>query len=256
MIKLIETHAHIYASEFTEDLEEVIFNSKSLGIGQILMPNIDVDSIEPMLACEAQYPGYCKPMMGLHPCSVKEDFMSQLGLMRKLLEQRDFVAVGEVGVDLYWDENFREEQIKAFKIQLEWSKDLNLPVVIHSREANDVILEVLNDVQDGSLRGEVHCFSGSVDEGLALIDLGMLLGIGGVVTFKNAGLDKVVSNLPLSALLIETDAPYLSPVPKRGKRNEPSYLGYVVDKLALIYDCSSKKIIETTTDNARRLFDL
>lgn len=251
---IIETHAHIYSSQFDEDREIVIERAKKSGVGKILMPNVDLDSFEAMMSLTEKHKEYCLPMLGLHPSSVNADYKDQLDQLYAKLSDNDFIAIGETGIDLYWDKTFYKEQIDSFKIQIDWAKQLDLPIVIHSRDANSEITKVLEDVQDGTLRGEVHCFSGSVQEGQKFIDLGMYLGIGGVVTFKNGGLDKIVTDFPLGKLLLETDAPYLTPAPFRGKRNEPAYLEYVVDRLAQIFNCSSEEVIEETKNNALELF--
>ena len=252
---MIETHAHIYSSEYEEDLHDVIDRSKSVGIGKILMPNIDLESLEKMHKIEDRFPDYCYSMLGLHPCSVKQDFKEQLKELEYWLDKRKYVAIGEIGMDLYWDKTYKNQQEEAFVTQLSWAESFNLPIAVHSRNANAELIDILKNEKKADFNGVIHCFSGSEEEAKSFLDLGFYLGIGGVVTFKNAGLDKVVENLPLDRLLLETDAPYLSPVPFRGKRNEPSYIQYVASKLANLFSCSEEDVIKITTRNALNLFN-
>ncbi len=254
-MRLIDTHAHLYLEQFEKDREEVLERALDKGVERIYLPNIDSDSIESMLELEKAYSGRCIAMMGLHPCSVKENFEEELSLVKSWLEKRSFAAVGEIGIDLYWDKTYIEEQKEAFLQQIGWAKSYNLPIVIHSREATDVIIELLSKVQDEKLRGIFHCFTGTVDQAQAITNMGFLLGIGGVLTFKNSGLDKTIKEVDLQHLVLETDAPYLSPVPYRGKRNESSYVFYVAQKLAEIKEESIEKIADITTQNALKLFE-
>lgn len=256
MTIMIDTHAHIYATEFDVDREQVIQRAKEQGVEKILMPNINLDSIEPMLITQAAYPEVCHPMMGLHPCYVDENVDQSLVLIRSWFEKHDFIAVGEIGIDLYWDKTFRAEQERAFITQLNWAKELNLPVVIHTRDSITETLALLETVQDGSLSGIFHCFGGSVDEAKAITDLGFHLGLGGVTTFKNGGMDKVLPELDLSNLVLETDCPYLAPAPHRGKRNEPSYTQLVAARIAELTGRSVDEVIAVTNHNSKTLFKL
>lgn len=250
----IDTHSHIYLQDFAADIGKVLQRAEKEGIGLILMPAIDESTHQQMLELEHQQPGMCRAMMGLHPCSVKENFKEELKVAETFLESRQFVAVGEIGLDFYWDKTFTTQQYEAFHRQIEWALHYNLPIVIHSRNSIDECINVVAEHQQGKLRGVFHCFSGNEEQANKIIDLGFYLGIGGVVTFKNAGLDKVMETISLNHIVLETDAPYLAPVPFRGKRNEPSYLKYVVEKLAEIKQCSKEEIATITTSNAEKLF--
>jgi TatD DNase family protein len=254
MSTIIETHAHIYSDVFQEDLIETIERAKEIGVEKILMPNIDSESIDIMLEVAQKFPNYCLPMMGLHPCSVKSDFEKELYKVEDWLNKSEFVAVGEMGIDLYWDKSFEEQQKEAFRIQVGLAKVKKLPIVIHSREANSVVIDLLQECQYGELKGVLHCFSGTLEEANEILELGMSLGVGGVATFKNGGLDKVLPHIPLNKLVLETDCPYLAPVPFRGKRNEPSYLQYIVAKLSDFQEKTEEEIRIQTTLNAKELF--
>ena len=250
---IIDSHAHIYLSDFDEDLKEVIYKAKSEGVGNIYMPNIDSSTIDQMHQVEESYPE-CKSMMGLHPCYVKENYKEELEIIKNHLDTRKYAAVGEIGIDLYWDKTFTKEQIEAFAFQIELAKDHGLGFVIHSRDSLDKTIEMVASGQDGRLKGIFHCFNGTVEQGKQIIDLGFYLGIGGVVTYKNAGVDKVVSQLPLSSMVLETDSPYLSPGPKRIKRNEPSRLSMVLDKLEMLLDEDRNEISMVTSRNCEKIF--
>lgn len=251
---MIDTHAHIYLKEFQDDLPEVIQQSKQSGIQKIFMPNIDAHSIDHMLSLESQYKNYCIPMMGLHPCYVKEDYKAELKLVESWLGQREFCAVGEIGIDLYWDKSFMKEQIKAFETQIEWAKELKIPIVIHCRESIDMTINVVKKHQDGDLKGIFHCFSGNIDHANNVIDLNFILGIGGVVTFKNGGLDKVVPYVDLKHIVLETDSPYLAPTPYRGKRNSPGFLTHIAEKIAELQGCTVEEVARETTASANNIF--
>lgn len=253
---MIDTHAHIYASEFDNDRDDVVQRALAQGIDKILLPNIDLDSIEPMLKTEAAYPTVCRSMMGLHPCYVDANVEQTLATIYGWFAKHDFIAVGEIGIDLYWDKTYRVEQEQAFVTQLNWAKEMDLPVVIHTRDSIKETLSLLSDEQDGSLRGVFHCFGGSVAEAKAINDLGFHLGLGGVSTFKNGGMDKVIPHLDLNYLLLETDCPYLAPVPHRGKRNEPAYTELVAKRIAELRDISISEVDALTTNNATALFKL
>ncbi|WP_038890194.1 TatD family hydrolase [Vibrio campbellii] len=253
---MIDTHAHIYASEFDNDRDEVVKRALEQGIDKILLPNIDLESIEPMLKTEAAYPEICRSMMGLHPCYVDGNVEQTLAIIRGWFEKHNFIAVGEIGIDLYWDKTFRAEQEMAFVTQLNWAKEMNLPVVIHTRDSIEETLTLLSQEQDGSLRGVFHCFGGSVEEAQAINELGFHLGLGGVSTFKNGGMDKVIPHLDMNWVVLETDCPYLAPVPHRGKRNEPAYTSLVAARVAELRGESVEAIDAITTKNAEALFNL
>ncbi|MHC0045523.1 TatD family hydrolase [Vibrio campbellii] len=253
---MIDTHAHIYASEFDNDRDEVVKRALEQGIDKILLPNIDLESIEPMLKTEAAYPEICRSMMGLHPCYVDGNVEQTLAIIRGWFEKHNFIAVGEIGIDLYWDKTFRAEQEMAFVTQLNWAKEMNLPVVIHTRDSIEETLTLLSQEQDGSLRGVFHCFGGSVEEAQAINELGFHLGLGGVSTFKNGGMDKVIPHLDMNWVILETDCPYLAPVPHRGKRNEPAYTSLVAARVAELRGESVEAIDAITTKNAETLFNL
>ena len=224
------------------------------GVAKILMPAIDTETHENMLKLEQKHPGVCFAMMGVHPCSVKSNYKEELKAARAYLENRPFIAIGEIGLDFYWDKTFVAEQYLVFHEQIEWALEFDLPIVIHSRESVDECIRVVSEHQKGKLKGVFHCFSGNDKQAQQIIDLGFYLGIGGVVTFKNSGLDKVMEKVSLEYVVLETDAPYLAPVPFRGKRNEPSYLKYVTEKLALIKNISQEVVAQITTANAEKLF--
>lgn len=254
-MQLVETHAHIYLDQFEKDLDEVIERSKELGVEKIFMPNIDSESIDAMLELEHRYPGYCIPMMGLHPCSVNKNFEKELYVVEDWLNKRDFVAVGEMGTDLYWDKTFFEQQKEAFNIQSKWAIDKNLPIVIHCRESINETIELVSDLKSENFRGIFHCFSGTLEQASQIVELGFLLGIGGVATFKNGGLEPVLEAIGLDHLVLETDSPYLAPVPHRGKRNEPAYLDLVAQKIASIKQITKNEVAQATSENAQRIFN-
>ncbi|MEJ8816837.1 TatD family hydrolase [Lacibacter sp. H407] len=251
---MIDTHTHLYLDDFKADIQEVISRARSAGVEKFYLPNIDSSSIEDLLNLEQQFPGECIGMMGLHPCSVKENVADELKLVEEWLKKRPFVAVGEIGLDYYWDRTFIAEQKDAFRLQVKWAQELNLPIVIHSRDSMQDCIDLVREHQNGKLRGIFHCFGGTVEEAKQIIDLGFLMGIGGVITYKKSGLAEVLASIPIEQLVLETDAPYLTPVPFRGKRNEPSYLKYVVDKMAETMNLSPEEIAIQTTLNAQNLF--
>jgi len=251
---LIDTHAHIYSDHFDDDLNEVITRSKKEGIERIYMPNIDSGSVEAMLRVEREFPDYCFAMMGLHPCSVKDNYLEELKVVEEWLQKRPFSAVGEIGTDLYWDKSHLKEQEFAFNYQVDLAQEHGLPIVIHCRDSIDLTIELVKKKQNGSLRGVFHCFTGSTDQARQIIDLGFYLGIGGVLTFKNGGVDQIVKNIDPGHLVLETDSPYLAPAPNRGKRNEPAYVSLVLKKLAGLYDKNEKDISDITGANALKLF--
>ena len=251
----IDTHTHLYAEQFAEDREQVVHTALDQGVERMYLPNIDQESIEPMLALEQAFPEHCFAMMGLHPCSVKGNFEEELAIVRSWLERRNFKAIGEIGIDLYWDKTFVKEQEIAFLKQVEWAIEFDLPIVIHSRESIDDILALLEPRPHPKLRGIFHCFTGTEEQAARIIDLGFLMGIGGVLTFKNAGLDKVIESVSLKHLVLETDAPYLSPTPHRGKRNESAYIPLIANKLAQVHQTTVEEVARVTSKNAVDLFE-
>ncbi|HKK74156.1 MAG TPA: TatD family hydrolase [Saprospiraceae bacterium] len=255
-MRLIDTHAHLYAEQFDKDRAAMIARAREVGVRQFFLPNIDRNSIPGMLELEKKYPGQCFAMMGLHPCSVKEDYEQELAAVRKWLDKRSFAAVGEIGIDLYWDKTFFEQQKDAFLKQVHWAKELDLPIVIHSREATDIIIDLLAALPEGTARGIFHCFGGSPEQARRIIDLGFYLGIGGVVTFKKSGLDKTLAEIDLEHLVLETDAPYLAPTPYRGKRNESAYIYKVAEKIAEIKERELEEVAQITSRNADAIFSL
>jgi len=253
-MKLIDTHSHIYSEAFDEDIAETIQRAKDANVGQIFLPNIDSESIEPMLKLVKDYPGFCLPMMGLHPTSVKEDYEEELAICEKWLNKETFIAIGEIGIDLYWDKTFLKEQQFVFDQQLKWAVERELPVVIHARESFSEIFEVLESFRTQNLKGVFHSFTGNLEQANKAIDMGFLLGLNGILTFKNSGLDKVVKEIDTKHLILETDSPYLAPTPKRGKRNESGYVALIAEKLAGIHSLSLEEVTEITSRNAKNLF--
>jgi len=255
MTALVDTHAHMYLSKFQDDLDEVLSRAKETGIEKIYMPNIDSNTIDSMLQLENDYPDFCVPMIGVHPCYIKDDFEQELSVARSWLEKRDFCALGEIGIDLYWDKTYKSEQISAFELQIEWAKEMDKPIVIHCRESMDLTIEVVHKLQDGHLSGVFHCFTGDAEQARKIVDLGFLLGIGGVATFKNGGLDKVLPHVSLEQIILETDSPYLAPTPYRGKRNEPSFLMNIANQVASMMREDLQTVASVTTSNAKILFE-
>ena len=253
---LTDTHTHLYAAEFDQDRAEMVQRAIGQGVSRLFLPNIDSTSIEVMLKLEEEFPGHCHAMMGLHPCSVKDNYEEELVLVRSWLEKRPFCAVGEIGIDLYWDKTTLKQQQIAFKTQIEWAIEYELPIVIHSRESFDEIYDVVKDYYKGSTRipGIFHCFTGNAEQAAKALDLGFYLGIGGVLTFKNSGLESIVDTVPLDRLVLETDSPYLAPVPYRGKRNESAYIVKVAERLADIKRMSLEELARITTENSKKIF--
>jgi TatD DNase family protein len=251
---MIDSHAHIYASEFDQDRDQVVQRALEQGVEKILMPNIDLDSIEPMLRTQAAYPQICHSMMGLHPCYVDNNVIQTLDIIHSWFDKHNFIAVGEIGIDLYWDKTYKAEQEMAFITQLNWAKEMKLPVVIHTRDSIEETLALLRKEQDGSLSGVFHCFGGSVEEAKAINNLGFHLGLGGVSTFKNGGMDKVIPHLDMNYVILETDCPYLAPVPHRGKRNEPAYVSLIAQRIADLTNQAVNDIIQKTNTNVKQLF--
>jgi TatD DNase family protein len=250
---MIDTHAHIYLPEFDMDREQIILNAQNNGVEKIFMPAIDSTTHQPMLKVQGKFTN-CISMMGLHPCSVKENFEEEIKVVKNYLTHQHFLAIGEIGLDFYWDVSFSEQQYIAFHEQIKIALQYNLPIVIHSRNSIDECIKVVQ--QYPGTRGVFHCFSGNEKQAKDIIDLGFMLGIGGVVTFRNAGLDKAISKIGMQNIILETDAPYLAPVPFRGKRNEPAYIKLVAEKISAVTGYSVDEIEQLTTANAMKLFNV
>jgi len=255
-MQLIDTHTHLYLPEFDADRDEVVDRAAVNGISKMLLPNIDTNSVKQMLDLVSRYPGICFPMTGLHPTSVKEDYLSQLETLEKLITENKIIAIGEIGIDLYWDKTFLKEQIISFRQQIRFALQNKLPVVIHSRDAFPEVFSVLDEFNGEKLTGVFHAFTGNINDAEKALNMGFKLGIGGIVTFKNSGLDKIVKELGPDNLILETDSPYLTPVPYRGKRNESSYICIINKKLAEIFNISEEKMAEITYLNSVSLFNL
>ena len=255
-MQFIDTHTHLFLPEFDSDRDQVIINAQENGVEKALLPNVDRSTIEHMLNLVDKYPDFCYSMMGLHPTSVQKNYKEELANVESWLNKRKFYAIGEIGIDLYWDKTFKTQQEEAFRYQLDLAKKYNLPVVIHARESFDEIFRILDEVIDEKLNGVFHAFTGNESQAGRIIEWGFKIGIGGIVTFKNSGLDKVVYNIDINNIVLETDSPYLAPVPKRGKRNESSYITYIAQKIAEIKNISLKEVAQITTNNAKQLFRL
>lgn len=252
----IDTHAHLYGEDFSDDRTAVVERALAAGVSHLYLPNIDSSSIAGMLALETEFPGKCFAMMGVHPCYVNENVDQELGIVKDWLAKRPFKAIGEIGLDFYWDKTHVEQQYKAFRTQLELAREYSLPVAIHSRESTRECIDEVKALQDGRLSGVFHCFSGTLEEAKEIIDLGFYLGIGGVVTFKKSGLDKILEDIDLANVVLETDAPYLAPVPYRGKRNESAYIPLIGEKIADVKNLKIADIAAITTNNALKLFKM
>ncbi|MCH7513248.1 MAG: TatD family hydrolase [Bacteroidetes bacterium] len=250
----IDTHAHIYLEAFSEDLPDVMDRSRDSGVSRIYLPNIDHTSIDLMLEVEEQFPGECIAMIGLHPCSVNNGFEKELYLVEEWLGQRKFAGIGEIGTDLHWDKTFWKEQQEALKIQLNWAKVFNIPAILHCRNSIDETIEIVAQTKDQNLKGIFHCFTGNVEQARKIVELGFILGIGGVSTFKNGGLEDVIAEVNLDFMVLETDSPYLSPEPFRGKRNEPSHIPLIAEKIAKIRNISVMEVAQKTTVTAENIF--
>jgi len=255
-MRFIDTHSHIYDTGFQEDMDAVMVAAKSVGIEKIYMPGIDSTCIDGMMGMETKYPGFCIPMMGLHPCYVKENYQEELAIVEGWLAKRKFAAIGEIGLDYYWDKTFAKEQQLVFEKQMQWGLDLGLPINIHTRNAMGETIEMVKPFAKKGLKGIFHCFSGSKESAEQIVEMGFLLGLGGVLTYKNAGVAEAVVNIPMEFLVLETDAPYLPPVPYRGKRNEPAFMVEVAKKLAEIKNIPLHEVGEMTSGNAERVFYL
>ena len=253
---LIDTHTHLYLEEFDDDRDEVIERSISSGIEKLFLPNIDSSSIEDMLSLAEKYPETCYPMIGLHPGSVTKNYLDELEYLKTYFAKKKFIAVGEIGIDLYWDKTYIKEQEKAFEIQLNWAKEYSLPVVIHARESFNEIYKVLDKVYENGMKGVFHSFTGSLEDVEKIKEYDFYYGINGILSFKNSHLPDILKSIPQNRLLLETDSPYLAPMPKRGKRNESSFLKYTCEKLADILDVKVEEAEEFTSQNALNLFSV
>ena len=253
---LVDTHTHIYDHQFSLDRNEAVQRALDAGVKMMLLPNVDASTIVPMLELHEQYPDCTRVMMGLQPEEVKEDYKEVLSQMEKELERGIYVGVGEVGIDFYWDTTYEKQQYDAFETQLDWAKQLQLPLSIHCRNAFDKMVRILEHKQDGGLRGIMHCFTGTEEEAKVYLELGFHLGLGGVTTYKNCGVKDYLPNLPLDRIVLETDAPYLAPVPCRGKRNEPAFLVHTAQKVADILRIPVEELATITTTNVKDLFQL
>lgn len=255
-MRLIDTHVHLYASEYDSDRESVTEAARKVGVERLLLPNIDLDSYRGMMDLVAAHPDLCYPMIGLHPCYVDSNYTEQLSFVEAELQKGGYIGIGEIGMDRHWSLEHIVQQEDALRIQLKWAVHYDLPVALHTRNANDEVIAIIRDLDLSGLRGVFHCFSGSVKQAQQMIDLGFVLGIGGVVTYKNAGIAEVLAEIPVEHLVLETDGPYLAPVPHRGKRNAPSYLIHIAEKLAEIKGMPVEELAEITSINASKLFRL
>ena len=253
-MQLIDTHCHLYLSDFLDDLNSIITRAKTAAVTHFFLPSIDSENTLQLFELESRDPSSFHPMMGLHPCSIKKNYMDELDLVHTWLSKRSFAAIGEIGLDYYWDISFQAEQLEAFRKQIEWALLYQLPIVIHSRNALDECIQVVREYIRDGIEGIFHCFSGSKEQAESIIGMGFYLGIGGVLTYKNAGLAETIKDIPLESLVLETDAPYLSPVPYRGKRNESSYLRVIAEKLATVKNISLEEVAAITTANAQKIF--
>ncbi len=250
----IDTHTHLYDEQFSEDIDSTIKKAIELGVSKMFMPNCNSETIDGMMQLSEKWPNNCIPMMGLHPCYVKEDYQKELSLVNDWLNKEQFAAVGEIGLDYHWDLTFKQQQIEAFEYQIDLALEHDLPIVIHSRSSTQDCIDIVKKKQDGNLKGVFHCFGGTLDEAKQITDLNFMLGIGGVVTFKNSKLGDIIKDIDIDHLVLETDAPYLAPTPYRGKRNESSYIPLIAEKLVDIKQMSLTDIATATTKNAEKLF--
>ncbi len=253
---IIDTHCHLYLEEFKTDITDVIKRAEAETVNKFFLPAIDSSEIENMFLLETKFPDKCFAMMGLHPCYVKENYLEELSIVKDWLSKRKFAAVGEIGLDFYWDRTFEKQQYEAFRMQIELALQYNLPIVIHTRDAMQESINVVKEYKSKDIKGIFHCFGGTLENAKEIIDAGFYLGIGGVLTYKKSGLAEVLEQINLEYMVLETDAPYLTPVPFRGKRNESSYLKYIVEKLALIKKITTEEVAALTTANAEKIFGL
>jgi len=253
---ITDTHTHLYSSQFKEDQAAMIQRAKDAGVSRFFIPAIDSSYTESMMKLEKNFPKDVFLMMGLHPTSVEENYLEELAHVKEWIDKKKFFAIGEIGIDLYWDSNFLAQQQEAFRTQIKWAKEKNLPIVIHCRDAFDEIFEILEQEKGGSLRGIFHCFTGTKEQAEKAINYNMKLGIGGVATFKNGKIDRFLNEINLKHIVLETDAPYLAPTPFRGKRNESAYITNIIDKLVEIYKVPFEEIVATTTQNSKAVFGI
>lgn len=252
----IDSHTHLYLENYNNDRGQVIDNAITSGIKYMLLPAIDKSTFDEMKSLFNLYPDNCFPMIGVHPTSIKENYLEEIELVETELEKGGYCAIGEIGIDLYWDKTFEKQQRIAFRHQLQLAKKYNLAVAIHNRDSFDDVYKIVKEEQDGRLKGVFHCFTGTLQDAQKIIELGFYMGIGGIVTFKNSGQDKIVKDIPLENILLETDSPFLTPAPYRGRRNESSYIKLIATKIADIKNTNIEQIAETTTNNCINLFDL
>lgn len=255
-MNLIDTHTHLYVKEFSADIQQVIESAEYEGVNKFFLPAIDSSETKAMFELEKKFPGKCFAMAGLHPCSVKENYKDELDEVERLLSERKFAAIGETGLDFYWDKTFVKEQCESLNIQAQWALQYRIPLVLHTRDAMQETIDVVKTYNGTGLKGIFHCFGGTLQNAQDVIDQNFYLGIGGVVTYKNSGLAEIIKDIDLDYIVLETDAPYLSPVPFRGKRNESSYLKYIAQKIAEIKNISVEEVAERTTKNAEKLFEI
>jgi len=255
-MNLVDTHTHLYVEEFSKDIQQVIERAENEGVNKFFLPAIDSSETKAMFDLEKNYPGKCFAMAGLHPCSVKENYKDELDKVEQLLNERKFAAIGETGLDFYWDKTFVNEQYESLNIQAQWALQYNIPLVLHTRDAMQETIDVITSYNGKGLTGIFHCFGGTHQNAQDIINQNFFLGIGGVVTYKNSGLAEIIKDIDLDYIVLETDAPYLTPVPFRGKRNESSYLKYIAQKIAEIKNISVEEVAERTTKNAKKIFGI
>jgi TatD DNase family protein len=252
----IDTHTHLFLEEFNHDRKEAVQRAIDVGVNQLILPNVDSETLPALKKMVNDFPAICHPLFGLHPGSVKENFKEELAIVREHLNDERCIGIGEIGLDFYWDDTFRKEQFEAFDTQIKWASEKNLPIVIHLRNSYQEVIDIVRSNLQLGIKGIFHCFTGTKEEAAEIIEMGFLLGIGGIVTFKNSGLSETLKHIDLANLVLETDSPYLAPVPFRGKRNESSYIEKVVEKLAEIYQLSKEEVAEITTTSAKNLFQI
>ena len=252
----IDTHTHLFLEEFNHDRKEAVQRAIDVGVNQLILPNVDSETLPALKKMVNDFPAICHPLFGLHPGSVKENFKEELAIVREHLNDERCIGIGEIGLDFYWDDTFRKEQFEAFDTQIKWASEKNLPIVIHLRNSYQEVIDIVRSNLQLGIKGIFHCFTGTKEEAAEIIEMGFLLGIGGIVTFKNSGLSETLKHIDPANLVIETDSPYLAPVPFRGKRNESSYIVKVVEKLAEIYQLTKEEVAEITTTSAKNLFQI
>lgn len=255
-MNLIDTHTHLYLKEFSNDIDEVIDRAEKEGVHKFFLPAIDSSETTAMFELEKKFPGKCFAMAGLHPCSVKENYRHELAIVEKLLTERKFAAIGETGLDFYWDKTFIKEQYESLTVQTGWALQYDVPLVLHTRNAMQETIDVIKSFNGKGLKGIFHCFGGTIQNAKDIIEMGFYLGIGGVITYKNSGLAEIIKDIDIKNIVLETDAPYLTPAPYRGKRNESSYLKYVVEKIAAIKNISIEEVAHQTSKNAEEIFSI